>query len=163
MLIAGIDIGAKGAIAILDQNRQIIHTCPLPQKNKKLDFYLFQKTLNKFPIDSFVIEEVFGVPRQSSKSTFSFGRNFGYIEAIVALTNKPYILTPARSWQALFHKGIHYHMTAKEKSLTAFKRLFPNCLSLAKTKRGAIHDGIIDAVLISTYGLLRCKFTNKNT
>lgn len=146
MLIAGVDPGSKGAIAVINgafEIQDLIFSAKptdirdIWKKYRGYDFFVF-------------IEEVHAIFGSSAKSTFGFGRNFGSIMGALEALNIGYDFVPPKTWQYKYHKKHMKIKDPKERSLKAATALYPK-VSFRHNER--LHDGIVDALLIATYGV----------
>lgn len=123
MIILGVDPGVNGAITVYcTEKRQFLHSMNYPTKfdknNKKqiwvkMLYYAVNKLLLSYEnqVDNIiaVLEKVHAMPAQGVSTTFSFGRNFGIIDAIIncaLIESNIYYVRPV-DWKRkfnLFHK-----------------------------------------------------------
>lgn len=157
-VVVGIDPGLKGALAVFETaTGDLLDKIPLPDPSDVLPLYKYLYTLKgSFPSLIIACEKAQTVPgRDSVKSAFTNGRNFGKLEAVIRLLYCPVQYIPPVTWQAELHKGTD-GSTAKEKSLSVAKNLWPcedfvfSHLKSLKTPRRA-HDGLVDAMLIGEF------------
>tara|TARA_B100000470_G_scaffold72642_4_gene55561 strand:+ start:9977 stop:10504 length:528 start_codon:yes stop_codon:yes gene_type:complete len=159
MLIAGIDPGTNGAIAVLDsESPDSVALLDL----KKQDTWYIQHWLYEF-IDILMkkpllsreyyiwIEDVHSMHGMSAKSNFGFGKNVGMITTIAELLLKdsPHIVTP-KVWQKYIGVTVKGKSIKKEVAKIA-QGLYPN--AELHGKRGGLLDGRADALMIAHYGL----------
>jgi crossover junction endodeoxyribonuclease RuvC len=152
MVIAGIDPGLDGAIALLDGDRFIrVDDLPIHEvKNGKrvkrsLDLALLREMLVRQPIDCVVIESVHSMPKQGVASMFAFGDVFGSIKGVVAGLQLPCTLVAPQTWQKTAGCG-----PSPDAARQTAGRLYPAAASYLARKRDA---GRADALLIARYGL----------
>jgi crossover junction endodeoxyribonuclease RuvC len=162
----GIDPGKSGAIALYENGVWRVEDCPLVEtstktrKNKETGKItkttkkessplLMAEIFGECPEDVRVvvtIEKVSAMPGQGVTSMFSFGRNFGQWEGVVAaLGCVVNYVTPQRWKKAMLAdmpKG-------KEASRMRALQLFPYLANDLKLKK---HDGRAEALLIGEYG-----------
>ncbi len=162
MLIAGIDPGANGAIAVLDsKNPDSVALLDL-KKNSIIDIYNWlenerTRKRKKWPSRKYHsfgkiwVEDVHSMYGMSAKSNFGFGRNLGTILAIAELIawKSPNTVTP-KIWQK------YIGVTAKSKAIKQqvakiAQYLYPQ--AELHGKRGGLLDGRSDALMIAHYGL----------
>ena len=149
MLIAGIDPGSNGAIAVLDSTNP--DSVALLDLNK-CSIYDATKWLHNQKIESIWLESVHSLYGMSAKSNFGFGRNFGIALAIakVGTSDGPIHQVTPKIWQKF--AGV----TAKGKDIKKqvaeiATRLYPAANIYGK--RGGLLDGRSDALMIAHYGL----------
>lgn len=167
-LIAGIDPGLDGAIAILDPgthrpdpfdlgtsltNPAIVALYDMPtfeikvnsKKRRQVDVYQVANMVAAHPgLALAVIEEVHAMPKQGVSSSFSFGTNYGILLGTVASHKVPMRLVQPRTWKAVFGLSAD-----KDESRRAASRLMP---LEAKHWPLKSHDGRAEAVLLALYG-----------
>lgn len=172
MLVAGIDNGVYGAIALVSQHWAEAYPMPIitmrKTRNKKNDYDVraiadmfiawkqdgVQVTCN--PDDCYCLDHVFlekagSRPHDGNQASLSTGRGFGLMEGILAALRIPYTIVDVGFWQARMFGGIP-HSDPKAASILVAKRLFPN-MDLRRTdKCRTVHDGKCDALLIAEYG-----------
>lgn len=145
MIYIGIDPGKFGGLAIIDGKKII--TVPYSKKE-------YNKTLEKYANLSVsecrcVVEDVHSMPNQGVKSTFSFGRNFGYIIGLLEGYNINYCLVSPLKWKNF------YNLTGKGKqaSIDVVHKKFLTA-NLKRTNRSKDDDhNLAEAVLIANYGI----------
>lgn len=92
------------------------------------------------------------MPKQGVTSMFSYGTGYGILQGVVGAFGFPFTLVPPRVWTKVMHAGVSTDISAKEKSLVAALRLFPDQNFLATPRSTKPHQGLIDACLINEYG-----------
>ncbi|SVC21458.1 uncharacterized protein METZ01_LOCUS274312 [marine metagenome] len=155
MLIAGIDPGANGAIAVLDsENPDSVALLDLKKRNTVTIHEWLVEELDYKP-STFWIEDIHSMYGMSAKSNFSFGKNLGIVTAIAELFNHdlPNTVTP-KVWQK------YIGVTAKGKAVKQqvakiAQYLYPQ--AELHGKRGGLLDGRSDALMIAYYGLHNLK------
>lgn len=140
MIVAGIDVGAKGALAILD--KQII--C---KEYNEISLSGYIKLLKKHRPDLVVVEKVGAMPKQGVVSMFNFGVRLGEIEGMLQTLEIPYLLISPKVWQ----KALNITPKSDKKAIASVvSKLYPN-VDLY-TPRGRLKDGVSDALALATYG-----------
>jgi len=150
MIIAGIDIGAKGSLVIL-QGSKIIY-CDF--KEKGLLGYI--ETLKKHRIDVAIVEKVHSMPKQGVKAMFSFGQRLGEIEGMLLALGIPYELIAPQIWQKCL--GVKPKSDKKDIALTILKR-YPKAELYGK--KGGLNDGRSDALGLAHYGVVKYENNKK--
>lgn len=159
-----IDLGLKGAIALIDENSEIISCTPIPTievlvNKKKRNQYDINEIFNiiKGYSNTVVIsgmERLRAMPRQSSQTAFSMGGSSMLFKTIFTILNIPFIEMEPRKWQQAVFKpmGIQYdNSTTKQASIQAAKQLFPN-FDFKRTERcSTISSDMTDSCLIAYY------------
>lgn len=157
-LVCGIDPGKRGAIALIATGPSYpgnirVALTPMPLKRRGgVDGKGVRELIERYRFDAIYIEEVGGFTGDSAGSAFTFGRNFGVVEGVCDALMKPCSLVKPRIWQCAVHILEDHGINAKERSLSAVRRLYPFVNLIAD--RGRVpHDGFIDALLIAHYAL----------
>ena len=164
MTIAGIDPGAKGGIAVID-NLGLAFAQPLPLHEsphnvKLLDFHAIGAIIP--PGTPVFVERVWARLRDGSKQAFAFGGNYHMV--LMALDAHGYevcLVTPQK-WQArMFTKSLQ----SVELPFPTAKGIKPSkvmglkyCVNrwpdvrLVPPRCKVAHDGMSDALCIAAYG-----------
>ena len=152
MLIAGIDPGTNGAIAVLDsKNPDSVALLDLKNNDSwQIWHWLDSKGLVKKKCRVWV-ENVHSMYGMSAKSNFGFGRNFGTVLTIGELLTEAYprMVTP-KIWQQYVGVTVKGKAIKKEVAKIA-QSLYPNAELYGQ--RGGLLDGRADALMIAYYGL----------
>ncbi len=151
MIIAGIDPGMTGALAVLfPDNSTIIDRVPLMKKGKVEPAWgtwesAWRATLIMAEPDLIVMEQVAARPGQGAASVFNFGRSYGFAHAIASKVAVPlYFVTPAVWKRKLGLLGADKNASREEA-----RRLFPTLAAqIARVK----DDGVAEAALLAYYG-----------
>lgn len=153
MIIAGIDPGKTGALAVLhpDNSIEFFDVPRIVLKGK--DKPAWSQWANEwstalgfaFP-DMIVVEDIAARPGQGVTSMFTFGRTLGFVHGIItAITNCPVHFVTPTVWKTklgLLHSG-------KGASREKCRTLYPQSTnSLTRVK----DDGRAEAALIAHYG-----------
>lgn len=165
-LYVGIDVGAKGFITT--QINGLWAHYPIADNDLyQLSEIMRQMRLNHENI-ACAIEDVHAIFGSSSKATFQFGFNKGYLIGLLAANKIPYTLIAPKEWQKhiwtnadmvvtykkVTIKGketIKKEVNTKQTSINACKRLFPT-MDLRKSERAKnIDDNKVDSILMSEY------------
>ncbi len=159
MMICAIDGGAKGAFAFIDGESVIVE--PMPQTaDGKVDLKELTRLFRHYAdqITYCYLEKGGMRPRQSTQSTFAFGRNFGILEGMLACLRINYIVVTPQLWSKEFdHKVTEKNVQKRKRMIKVARRaivakLYPG-IDLKKTSQCKTPDeGIVDALLIATYG-----------
>jgi len=158
----GIDIGLKGAIAVMSPDG-VIRTVAMPVIKDQLDLNALHLDMVFTIIQSnnqevSVVFEKLGVIFGTSKATaFSMGLQLGVMEMLCVSQTVPYTKVPAKQWQKDMFMGVDEIKNAKGKrdtkamALVAVKRLFPNLKLTFGERATKPHDGLVDAVLMAEW------------
>lgn len=172
-LYGGIDVGAKGGIAFIDDHGtpHLYEAIPMEDGVPDLPALFDLMTVpwaNGHTVERIVIEDVHAIFGSSAKSTFNFGLikgvKLGFLEILRQNYMIPYSLVQPKTWQKkvwleedLVLKEGKKRPTkdTKATSLNAARRLWPY-QSFKKSERSKVpHDGIVDAMLMAEY----CRLT----
>jgi Holliday junction resolvasome RuvABC endonuclease subunit len=134
-MIIGIDPGASGGIAFWDEAR--VECFKMPETER--DVFDLLEDVRFLNVDVF-LERVHSMPKQGVSSTFTFGKNYGFLRgAITALRYTLHDVTPQKWQKAL---GCLTHGD-KNVSKQMAQQLFPQL---------KITHATADALLIMEYG-----------
>ena len=152
MLIAGIDPGTNGAIAVLDSERpDSVALLDLKKSNVNDIWDWFNEEFNySWRPGHIWIEDVHSMHGMSAKSNFGFGKNVGMIQTIAELITSDVILVTPKVWQKYIGVTVKGKAIKKEVAEIA-QVLYPN--AELHGKRGGLLDGRADALMIAYYGL----------
>lgn len=166
----GIDPGKKGGIAIRYKHRHDIQYWQMPKLDKDI-FLLIEKLNKKYSIIQCTIERAQAFPGNGVVAMFNYGQGFGFLIGLVTALRIPIDFVRPTIWQKNIMQGIPKKgKKTKERALIAACNLFPKHfasehVNLLETyeeycededydgdfKLPKVHDGIVDAVLISEY------------
>lgn len=161
MLIAGIDPGTNGAIAVLDsENPDSVALLDLKKKTSYDVYSGLNEIIDPYPMNEYDInnpnvtiwiEDVHSMHGMSAKSNFGFGKNLGIVIAIAEIISKwkPLMVTP-KIWQKYIGVTVKGKAIKKEVAKIA-QGLYPNAELYGQ--RGGLLDGRADALMIAHYGL----------
>ena len=139
MFYIGVDPGAKGGIAVLNDEMCLAY----PYSNKAL-----KVVCETYAGESVVtVEYVHAMPGQGVSSTFTFGRNYGYILGVLEAFEMPYQTADAKTWKKYFRVSAD-----KQTSIAKCKELYPGIKLKPTSKCRKESDGMAEAVLIGLYG-----------
>lgn len=162
----GIDIGKKGAIAVISSTGIMTYQMPMIKEEVSYSdlFDLIQHIqMNEIAATGeapHIIFEKLGVIFGSSKVTaFSMGYQMGSIEMMSISLGIPYTKVHAKQWQKEMFQGVEtikkpntFTNDTKAMALIAANRLFPGHKFTFGTRATKPHDGMVDALLIAQYG-----------
>lgn len=167
-LFLGVDLGAKGGFALLDETGEILELMAMPVHpvDGGIDHYEVEAFLAKckgYKRETIVAtEKLHAVFGSSAKSNYTFGSNNGYVDGLLHLRfGRDIKRIIARRWQKdLFEREDIEEMKRKDgkrdtktMALLAITGMYPN-EDFKRNKRCSIaHDGLIDAVGIALYVL----------
>lgn len=163
MIYVGIDPGASGAIAIIDQDH---HDAVLVKAHLTLgaavampldaeggvDVLALHKIFDGRmhpPTTIVVLEKAQAMPKNGSVSMFNYGKGVGRIEAFLRLGGWRFEEVRPTTWKKVVLKD-----TAKDKAATIdyVTRAFPGVSLLPTPRSKKPHDGMADALCLAEYG-----------
>jgi crossover junction endodeoxyribonuclease RuvC len=142
MIIAGIDPGFSGAIALFnDADLLGVYSVPILQNPKnEIDEEALVELFES--IDHAFVEKAQVMPNQGISSAGRYMMSFGIMRGILAAMKIPYTLVTPQRWKKAVVKDMP---KGKDSSLILAKRLFPSI------KIGQNHNKA-EAILIGLYG-----------
>lgn len=150
MIVAGIDPGANGAVAVIDSDMNVRLLVDMPKRNDVM--VLIIRNNNIYPDKTF-LEDVHALPRESSVASFTFGKNCGKAELLAEALGNVYLVTPS-VWKKhcnLVRNKEETKTQYKHRSIELAKKLFPE----VEKQLTASKDGRAEALLIAYFGLQR--------
>lgn len=147
----GIDPGLKGGLVVISEEGKIVDFMPMPvRKDGLIDHDKIYKFIVSITNLHVYLERAvaFGMGRTSA---FNYGRGFAAIEVAIELTGNRINYVYPQVWTRLLHQGQDRSIPAKERSLKVARHLF-NIKKFPVSRRGEVHDGLVDALLIAEYG-----------
>ncbi len=172
----GIDLGLKGAIAVIVDGKEIYYCAmPLTPSGKLVDAIAVYKALRKYKDHEthLVVEQLKGFFGFAKKALASIMRQAGTILAIAELLRIPVTEVGPKQWQKELFQGVPMvyktkktkkvvdgetetstktMLDTKKMALEAVRKLFPKETFLATKRSSVPHDGIVDAILLAEYG-----------
>lgn len=177
MVIIGMDPGANGGIAILNEKGKVLETFIMPiykDTRRDVDFYALASILSKYrkrkPI--VVLEKVHAIQGCAAATTFKFGQNYQACKDAANIWKMPLFDVYPKEWQKLVFNP-NYHPKKKTKSgkrktdtkakaLAAARKLmaqnswtihlFKDYERGFRPKNAKPHDGKVDALCIAYWG-----------
>lgn len=151
-VVAGIDPGLDGAVAILEGDVLSLHATPVIKADKggkrAFDLPAMKGLFGRVRPDLVVVEAVGPMPKQGVTSTFNFGMGYGCWIGILCGLGIPYQLVKPQQWQKAILSG-----TARDKqaAIEFVTRRFPGVSLLATPRSKVPHDGMADAACLALY------------
>ena len=139
MVIAGVDVGSKGAIAFISNHRAAVFN--MPYVGDEVDVRLLDTVLREFAPTEIWVERVHAMPNQGVTSMFTFGRSYGMTLAVCRLRCEVTLVSP-QVWKKA--TGV---TSDKKSALGLARQLFPDVDLHWESK-----DGRAEALLIAEYG-----------
>lgn len=151
-LIAGIDPGLDGAIALLGPDRLTVHDMPTHtttvngKQRRQLDLHTLASFFELWGASIILacIEEPSAMPKDGVIQAFKFGFNCAVPQAMAALAMIPVRLVRPSVWKAQIGLTGDKDMSRKLAS-----QIMPKFSSLWPLKK---HDGRAEAALLAVYG-----------
>ena len=148
MIIAGVDPGKTGGIAVIDTSTpNRVKAAPMPIAGKEIDGEMLARYLSD--VNLVILEKVAARPGQGVSSMFKFGMVYGIVQGVCLGRKIPFELVTPQRW-----KKIVLADTKKDKdaAVAYCRRRFPQ-VSLKATERSRKdHDGMADALCLMEYG-----------
>jgi crossover junction endodeoxyribonuclease RuvC len=150
VLIAGIDPGITGAVALWDDSVQALKVWDMPilkVRGKSIlnEPELVQVLTAMTNPDHVYVEQVHAMPKQGTVSMFSFGMSYGIVKGILAALDLPTTYVTPQSWQ----KRMQVPKGGKDASRSRALQLLPRYAQLFSRVRD---NGRSDAALIALFG-----------
>lgn len=149
MILAGIDPGANGALAIIDGSRVML--LDVPKVGNDIDYPAWVKEWGThLPwVSHIFIEKVGAMPKQGVTSMFNFGERYGFILALAYSAGVPVSFFRPQEWK----KAVGIAAKAdKGASRLRASQLFP---AHAEQWKRVKDDGRAEALLIAYAGSLK--------
>lgn len=154
MIYLGVDPGAKGGLAAIDENSKVLFAVPMSRENlvnyiKKLHYDIIETNDGVIAC----VEKVGAMPGQGVTSMFSFGKSAGFIEGVLESFQIPYQLVPPQTWKksfSLLHKD-------KKASIETCKQLFPGVNLLPTERCRKESDGLAESILMALFAKRKLK------
>lgn len=150
MLYIGIDSGAKGAIAAVNEKGECVFLEDMPRDLDGQVLAITQELVSES--NKTALEKVWGRPGQGAKQTFVQGSNYRTAELIAQSCDPDFELVPALTWQRefalVFPKTLGLTQTEKKhRHINKARELFPEVVK----KLLVSYDGRADALLIAEW------------
>lgn len=137
----GIDPGAKGAVAVISQDGELIDARSFTASWLE-EYEFLEDIMGQYDVLC-GLEKVSSVPGNGVKALFSFGKNVGGWTALLEVLNVPVVEVSPAAWQpkilGAFLKG-----QSKKVALAYVNKRYPLLQLNSK-------DGIADAICIALY------------
>jgi crossover junction endodeoxyribonuclease RuvC len=155
--ILGIDIGARGAVAVVTRAGELIDVSDMPCLNdgpagrRAVNAALLAETIARAHASKAFVELVGSRPGEGAVGAFAFGRSRGVVEGVLGALSVPLALIAPAAWKrtARLPAG---RSGAKDAARSAAIARWPGKAALfARVK----DDGRAEAALIAVAGLLR--------
>lgn len=150
----GVDPGATGAAAFINESGQYICVCDYPGSSAGLANDLIRHIGGTGPraTEVFaVIEQVHSMPEQGVASSFKFGMNFGIWQGVLGSLKIPYELITPQRWRRILDSSVPHNPTKEDLRLYVIQR-WPVAADDLKRKKD--HNRA-EAILIAEYARLK--------
>ena len=142
----GIDPGAKGAIAVIDESGQVVNLYDMPIILKKIDKYELLSILEHCATNCksfFMIERCQYTPAIKGMGAFTFGQAVMAVDMALAALGYKHDFVRPQKWK----KEFELIKKDKKASIQKAKELFPGM----KNKLLVSRDGRSEALLLAEY------------
>jgi hypothetical protein len=153
MRYIGVDVGLNGALVVINEELEVVEKHKFPMIGTDYDIKGIEELFRSVSAESchMVIEDVHAIGGGSAKANWSFSRGKTILEVLAITLNIPFTMVKPKAWQKIVHEGIPKQGKAKDMTLMAVKRLFPD-VDLRKNERcRKPDDGIFDALAMAYY------------
>jgi crossover junction endodeoxyribonuclease RuvC len=154
MSIVGIDIGTKGALALLSADGYLIEVADMPvlrdgpKGRPAVNGPLLAELVYRWQATQAFIEHVGGRPGEIAVGAFAFGRSRGVVEGVLAACGVPATHIAPASWK----RAVGLSLASKDAARSEAIRRWPSRAHLfARVK----DDGRSEAALIAVAGLMK--------
>jgi crossover junction endodeoxyribonuclease RuvC len=155
MIIAGIDIGVTGAIAVLSDRALVeVHDMPIlrdgPKGRASVNAPLLAEIIARSHADRILIEWVGVRPGEGAVGAFAFGRARGVCEGVCGALGVPVQFITSPAWKRI-HGIAPGKNGAKDAARSKAIARWPDKADLFKRKKD---DGRAEAALIAAAGVM---------
>jgi crossover junction endodeoxyribonuclease RuvC len=158
MKVCGIDPGKSGGISFIE-DEQLIKVVPMPVDDLGIDFNKVAELLKSHNPDVVYIEAVHAMPGQGVCSMFNFGFSTGGLHGVARALNIVVKTVQPRKWQKTLMGDAKHE---KEDTIRFVQEKYPEVNLLATKRSKKPHDGMADAIGITTYAFFEEMNINKN-
>ncbi len=163
MNILGIDPGKSGGIALVSEDRRVLHLDRIPtvrtvKSKREYDVPTLVSTLAhlkaRYGIGLAVIERTHAMPGQGVSTMWTMGMGYGLVVGVVSALGIPLELADPAAWKRAMIGAAPDPKARKGMAILAAGRLFPGT-TFAKTE----HD-LAEALLLAEWGHRRLSPSN---
>lgn len=145
MIIYGIDPGATGAIAAIEQDdMHVVDVIDMPLFEHDLTWPVLRDFLESWPPKHVYLEKAQAMPKQGVTSMFHYGLGYGQVIGCLKAAGIPWTLVRPQTWKARELKDMD--RGNKHSAVIRVNQLYPE-QSLRMSQHGRA-----DAILIARYG-----------
>jgi crossover junction endodeoxyribonuclease RuvC len=154
--VIGVDIGAKGALALLSSTGELIEVADMPilrdgpANRPNVNAPLLANIVRRWQASQAFVEYVGARPKEGPAGAFAFGRSKGVIEGVCASAGLPVAFLTPCAWKRAV--GIPPGKENKDSARSVAIRRWPSQAALFARKRDCDRA---EAALIGLAGLLR--------
>src|SRR5262245_45820742 len=154
MIIAGIDPGIRGGLAIVAIEDgvapRLVEAIDVPvvgtNAKERVDVIAIRAWISKHDVQHAFIERAQAMPKQGASSGFKYGRAVGAIEAAITLCSVPVEIIEPSAWKRFWKLPVKDKESGRQRAV----QLFPSAHALLALKR---HHNRAEASLIALYGV----------
>lgn len=149
MIFAGIDVGGKGCVALIDQDAKLLSHDMFTTRMERLFF------LKNHRPDKVYLEKQWGVPVSAAATNFNLGCHFCCDQFSLEILKIPYEEVAAKTWQlrVLNFRGSKKNRASKKASIAFVSKKYPELKLPQRTLKDIDESsGIADSICIALYG-----------
>lgn len=153
MFTAGIDVGRKGGISLLDTDSGEIQVWPMPpEQHRGICLSDLHGILSSFPKSTAVgLESNTCRPEEVPDFAMRFGIQTGELRAMLFCQGLETLLVPPATWMNKLGLTGKQHDPDLDYRMAFVKEHYPYAEPLLLGPHGGIQDGLLEALLISHY------------
>jgi hypothetical protein len=150
-MIVSVDPGLTGGIANLS-SEDGLWLEPMPRNENGIDAQELCRLVKEMRgAKAAYVESIYAVPSSGAHSMMVFGKTYGVVIGILTAFDIPIIEVRPQTWMKEIYHGCPESLVKKERSVWAFKKIFPGINANAPGKK-SVHMGMLEAALIAEYG-----------
>lgn len=149
MRVLGIDPGLTGALALLNDEGQLVEVQDLPVMSGQIDGYQLKGMIAALAPDHAVVELLHAMPSNGSRAAFSQGDSWGAIRTAIQCARIPHTTVTPSKWKQRL--GLTRGATDKERKEISRRRAIELYPGFGFFDRKKDHNRA-EAALIATYG-----------
>ena len=142
--VIGIDIGARGALALLSPAGELLDVADMPilrdgpANRPNVNAPLLASIVRRWQASQAFVEYVGARPKEGPTGAFAFGRSKGVIEGVCAAAGLPvaFLTPPFGSARSAFRRARMVRRTRPARKPSDDGRARPNCSRASKTMGG---------------------------